>query len=281
MILSGPDTTKSIADLNFVNNTSNTWWHQTLRPTVEGDSLEWHGRPQFCSAAPPTAVFALNLNGNVGVGMHNPQEKLQVAGAIRSTATSPSFAALNGTIIDFNPGPREARIVSATTNNTGKLSFWTGSMANPAMYIDTNGWVRIGQSASSPTQQLHVEGNAYKTVGGNAWASSSDLRLKENIRPIGGALEKVLQLRGVTFFWKNPELEKVSPGPHMGLIGQEVEKVIPQWVQSDTNGYRLLTTEGADALLIEAIKELKVENETLKADLEALEQRMAKLEENR
>jgi hypothetical protein len=213
--------------------------------------------------------------------MHNPQEKLQVAGAIRSTATSPSFAALNGTIIDFNPGPREARIVSATTNNTGKLSFWTGSMANPAMYIDTNGWVRIGQSASSPTQQLHVEGNAYKTVGGNAWASSSDLRLKENIRPIGGALEKVLQLRGVTFFWKNPELEKVSPGPHMGLIGQEVEKVIPQWVQSDTNGYRLLTTEGADALLIEAIKELKVENETLKADLEALEQRMAKLEENR
>ena len=63
----------------------------------------------------------------------------------------------------------------------------------------------------------------------------SDERLKRNIVPLRGALERVLQLRGVTFEWNElgqQETQQESGGePQIGFIAQEVETVFPQWVR--------------------------------------------------
>jgi len=94
---------------------------------------------------------------------------------------------------------------------------------------------------------------------------SSDKRLKENINPIPNALEKVLQISGNTFDWKSGFNEIHShSGTDVGVIAQEIEKVLPQVVTTRENGYKAVQYEKIIAILIEAIKELKEEVNELK-----------------
>jgi len=94
---------------------------------------------------------------------------------------------------------------------------------------------------------------------------SSDERLKENISPISNALEKLSQISGNTFDWKSGfgEIHSHS-GTDVGVIAQEVEKVLPQVVTTRENGYKAVQYEKIIALLIEAVKELQEEVNQLK-----------------
>lgn len=82
--------------------------------------------------------------------------------------------------------------------------------------------------------------------------------------------------RGVTYQWKEPEKQGNMAGTYMGLIGQEVEQVFPEWVKTDALGYKDVTVTGFEALTVEAIREIKTENEALKARVMALEAKMSK-----
>lgn len=81
--------------------------------------------------------------------------------------------------------------------------------------------------------------------------STSDARLKININPIDNALSKVLQLAGVEFDWKDNNQRSI------GVIAQQVEQVLPELVETSSNGYKSVSYGNLAALLIEAIKELK------------------------
>jgi len=107
---------------------------------------------------------------------------------------------------------------------------------------------------------------AYKN-GSSTWDAISDARLKTNIRPITGALEKIGQLRGVSFDWINQDLHKGDPTS--GFLAQEMEKVFPDCVNevdspagdnadSKLTGGKIKTvglTSGFFATMVEAIKE--------------------------
>ena len=114
---------------------------------------------------------------------------------------------------------------------------------------------------------LHVDGDviAFSTT-------VSDERLKENIQVVDNALDKVSQLKGVTFDWK-------KDGEHSaGLIAQDVEKVLPSAVKEkglpfkadDDQEYKTVEYSQVTSLLVEAIKELREENKLLRADIESL-----------
>ncbi len=158
----------------------------------------------------------------------------------------------------------------------GDIQFFAGHGQPEVMRIVGNtGTVGIG--TTSPGFLLHVDGSAGKP-GGGSWSVASDQSLKKDIQDIDGALEQISQLHGVKYQYINPE-NHVS-GERIGFLGQEVEKVFPQWVSeiepqgtdSDlfSNGQKMkvltLPTD-FDALLVEAIKELKVENEKLREAL--------------
>jgi hypothetical protein len=70
-------------------------------------------------------------------------------------------------------------------------------------------------------------------------------------------------------------------GPQIGLVAQEVESVFPEWVSEDSEGYRELTVRGFEALVIEALRELKTEVNDLKARLDELETPKPKPKESR
>jgi hypothetical protein len=99
--------------------------------------------------------------------------------------------------------------------------------------------------------------------------STSDKRLKENIKPLDNALDKVMQISGVEFDWKKlTEKEKETihgnEGHDVGVIAQEVEEVLPEVVTQRDSGYKAVKYEKIVPLLIEAIKELKQEIQELK-----------------
>ena len=92
---------------------------------------------------------------------------------------------------------------------------------------------------------------------------SSDKNLKENIRPIDNALEKVRSISGVHFDWKEDFIEK-SGGlddyflrkEDVGVVAQELQKVLPEAVAEREDGILAVKYDRITALLIEAIKEL-------------------------
>lgn len=95
----------------------------------------------------------------------------------------------------------------------------------------------------------------------------SDVRLKENITPVINSLEKVAQLNGVNFNWKD------TGRYDLGVIAQDVEKVAPEIVVTMENGYKAVDYPKLSALLIEAVKDLQEQNIYLLSEITILKNR--------
>ena len=103
------------------------------------------------------------------------------------------------------------------------------------------------------TEKMRLDGSGNVTgVYGN-YHVSSDIRRKKDIVTIPNALEKVLSLRGVNFRWKD---SKPDDNLHMGMIAQEVEKVVPEVVHTadDEMKTKAVEYQYVVGLLVEAIK---------------------------
>jgi hypothetical protein len=103
------------------------------------------------------------------------------------------------------------------------------------------------------------------TTGDVIAFSSSDERLKTNLIKIDSALNKVTQISGYHFEWKDMD-EAPHQGKDIGVIAQEIEKVLPEIVSERDTGYKAVNYQKLTALLIEAVKELKEEIDELKGN---------------
>ncbi|MBI4803173.1 MAG: tail fiber domain-containing protein [Elusimicrobia bacterium] len=130
----------------------------------------------------------------------------------------------------------------------------------------------VGIGTTNPEYTLTVNGTAWVTSG--AW-TGSDRRWKKDITPLNGSLSKIMKLQGANYNWKTneyPEL-KFSTAPQIGLIAQDAEKVIPEVVTTDNNGYKGISYEKLVPVLIEAAKEQQKEIEELKLKIVKLEKK--------
>ena len=115
----------------------------------------------------------------------------------------------------------------------------------------------IGTAASTTAGEIRATGDITAFY-------SSDIRLKENIVPIPNALEKVNQISGNTYDWKEGYEEIHShKGNDVGVIAQEIEEILPQIVRNRDNGFKAVQYEKIVPLLIEAIKELSAKIKVL------------------
>ena len=120
-------------------------------------------------------------------------------------------------------------------------NYITTDTTNPSQgNIVTTANIHIGGSGN-PAQELQVTGDVVVTQNITAFYSS-DISLKDNIRPIESAIFKVQQIRGVTFDWneKSNELQQ-EKGHDVGLIAQEVEKVLPEVIQIREDGIKAIS----------------------------------------
>jgi len=190
-------------------------------------------------------LFADSSN-NVGIGTTSPSERLHIAAAGNG-----------GDVPLFIRG-------SNTKGGANYLDFLyvdnTGGGSNPKKYfrIDGNGsWEVINNAYTQVIMSLDDTGNM--TIAGTL-TQNSDASLKTNIQTIPNALEKTLQLRGV-------EYDRIGTNKHeIGLIAQEVEQVLPELV-SETNGIKSVAYSNVVSILVESIKELKQEIDTLREQI--------------
>jgi hypothetical protein len=119
----------------------------------------------------------------------------------------------------------------------------------------------VGIGTTNPTSKLHVigGGNFTGVVTATDFNSASDLSLKTNIQSISNPIDKILQINGVTFNWRE------SNKPSVGIIAQEIEKVFPELVNGENP--KTVNYNGLIGLLIEAIKEQQTEINNLKDKL--------------
>lgn len=174
--------------------------------------------------------------------------------------------------LEVNGSLDSGRIHSAWSGGYMNLQDTSASGDGAAAYVrfldangDRTGYVGDGSSGASYIRIQSDNDNvyAYGTGGGcyvNTGGCASDIRLKQDIQPLEGALDKLVKLNGVSFEWKK------NPGTHyMGFIAQEVEKQFPILVETEPDdGYKTVNYNGMTAPIVEAIKELKAENDNLR-----------------
>ena len=196
----------------------------------------------------------------------------QLAGVI-SDETGSGLLVFNNspTLLTPNIGTPSFAVM---TNATGTAAGLTANIANnitvtddtstnstfyPVIANGTSG--TIAESVSSTKLTFNPSSGLLTSTDYN---SSSDKRLKKSIKQIDSALEKVSKLKGVSFEWKE------SGTQALGLIAQDVEKVIPELVTTDDNGFKGIRYNNIIAVLVEAIKEQQAEIATLKDQVNKL-----------
>jgi len=165
------------------------------------------------------------------------------------------------------------------------LNFAAHTVAQDNTLAIMGGFVKIATSHHDANYELsvpdiYVEG----TVNANNLSERSDRHLKQNIHPLENGLQKVMQLQGVSFQWKESAINEdgIVNGNNIGVIAQEIEEVLPELVNTDSNGYKSVQYSKISAVLIEAVKELKEQKdkeiEELQEIITELSQRIETLE---
>jgi hypothetical protein len=204
-------------------------------------------------------------NGNVGIGKPDPATLLHLSGV------NP-YVTVSTTVNDV--GIRLAKNDAtawemAYNEGSGYLYFWGSGGAGTSMVIE-NATGEVGVGTSTPSYPFDVAGVAHAT----SHASSSDERFKTDVMQLSGVLDKLDRIRGVSFEWNGlyESLGRSSGHREIGVIAQEVEEEFPELVTTwGDEDYRAVEYGRMTGVLIEAIKELKAENEALRERVEALE----------
>ena len=231
------------------------------------------------------AGYDINLMaaGNVGVGTQSPSSKFHVSGG-DSRHSGGKLIYEAGGVSDYfriqrssssgrsqiqlaNESGTELWRFGTTGGGSEDFAFWDGDTNHlvfdrSANSAEFGGSVGINVTPSGTSGRLDCSNDVV------AFATS-DKRLKENIKPLDGALDKILKISGVEFDWK-PLTEKEkktihgNEGHDVGVIAQEIEEVLPEVVTTRDSGYKAVKYEKIVPLLIEAIKEQQKQIEELK-----------------
>ena len=227
----GFTTTASATNDSMTINRNNDW-----RTKYDNDNAYVGNKSKEYIYFDPAGEVKLYSHGNENVRFYNP------GGTVNSVMYFP-----------HSMGPAMGLKTDESTGGN-KIEIFTESGSDlDAKFIFTH------------TGALHVHDN----ITAFSSSTASDVKLKENIERVEGALDKVSQLDGVTFTWKRDGKESA------GVIAQNVEAVLPSAVteveafEGEEINKHVDYTQ-LSALFIEAIKELKEENKLLRAEIESL-----------
>ena len=225
--------------------------------TISSDSVS-----MYISEAGVGYIMTLKENGYVGIGTTGPSYKLDIRGSsvvsmIRTLdTTSPTLG------LFVNDGSNGVGTISV--DDGGHMTFDTGSTgAGQAEKVRITAGGDVGINDTTPSYKLDVDGTIRATGDVIAY---SDIRVKDNIKTIDNALEKTIKLRGVSY--TRNDIDDTST--KIGIIAQEVLKVLPEVVSQDDKGKYSVAYGNISGLLIEAIKEQQKQIDSLQEQIKKM-----------
>jgi hypothetical protein len=185
--------------------------------------------------------------GNVGIGTADPTQTLDVNGNIAANNLKAIFFYSQG----------EGETLRLTDNN--------------GVHVHIQSFDGVFRLVNSPWTfeffRVTQSGDVYATH----FHETSDAKFKANVTPINNALDRVLQLNGVSFNWNKELIDKGLPtGKDYGVIAQDVEAVLPEAVSDGPNGAKAVAYTKMIPFLIEAMKEQQKQIDALKSEVTAL-----------
>lgn len=205
-------------------------------------------------------LLRIKGNGNVGVGPVDPEYRLDVDGRVRIRSGGDLFSSAGTWLNNIDNTSSPAFVGMESDDGVG---FYGNTTPNGWGFVMKIGTGNVGIGTSSPAAKLHVAGSILATGS----ITPSDLRYKNNVRPISNALSKLQLLNGVTYRMNTTTFPEWQFDTTMqyGLIAQDVEKVFPELVKKiDAKGYKGLDYVKLVPILIEAIKEQQQQINELK-----------------
>jgi hypothetical protein len=238
-----------------------------VRTTDANDGL----RVRVDTAGGGTERMRITAGGNVGIAIANPTQRLQ-------------FGSGNVLLPNAQAGTNGNLYFGGTTD-TGQLGMRLfGGRVNPGPGEIHAGFIDVRTDTATDGLRIRVDTNVGATERMRVTTNNiqffvptsggSDVRTKTGIRQLDRVLDKLASVRGVAFSWaESPQTPgNVTGQPGIGVIAQEVEEVFPELVSTyGDHGYKAVDYSGLSGVLVEAAKELRAENETLRSRIEVLE----------
>ncbi len=222
------------------------------------------------------------FEGKVKIGICSGSETSNILCNLVETApggnklivNNPSTADTNASIqVTSRVTTDKPLVVQGMAGQTGNLTQWQDSTGTAKSVITANGSAGIGtnspgafrlnvtDTSTTNVAQFNGSGATQCTViSGTGWSCSSDESLKTNILSVANGLDVISQLRGVTYNWKS-DPDGVQQD---GFIAQEVQKILPQLVSTDSNGKLSLNKDGILPYLVNAIQQQQTQIDALK-----------------
>ncbi|MFK5856749.1 MAG: tail fiber domain-containing protein [Bacteroidota bacterium] len=222
--------------------------------------------------------------GNVGIGTASPGYKLDIAsGDVTAVRIGPNSTYSRSLLLGgWGTGTTEAWVRTSDGNlhldSKSGTHTYVNHYSNGSVFLASGGG-NVGIGTASPTAILSVYGAANKP-GGGSWAVFSDARSKENVENYSKGLDELLQLRPVSYNYK--EEFEWGTDTYVGLIAQEIEKIVPTMVTSKEikgiTDFKEVDSSELLYILVNSVKEQQKQIENLKGQNSTLLLRLKKLE---
>jgi hypothetical protein len=223
------------------------------------------------------SIYGVNFataSTNVGIGTTAPGHLLDVAGttAIDSTGLN------NGTnFIDLTFGANAGEGMSSS-RTAGPNQYGIDIFTDFARRISIEQHGNVGIGTTSPDNLLTVNGSADKP-GGGSWGTYSDGRLKNLNGSFNSGLSQILRINPIRYRYKADNALGIrDTDEHIGVVAQDVQRVIPEAVTENSKGYLLVNNDPIIWSMLNAIKEQQGEIRALKSELRATRQTLQKVQ---
>jgi hypothetical protein len=222
--------------------------NDAVRYQVAGTAAD-HAFYVGTSSTTSTELFRIKGTGNIGIGNNNPLATLALNNGFGNKIALYTTSATQ----QYGFGVQSGLFQMYGDASVADIAFGTGSSTSFTERMRIKGTGNVGIGTSTPSQALQVIGN----IIASGTITPSDARYKKNILLIDHPLQKLQQLNGVTYNYRNDEFPdmKFTDVTQVGLIAQDVEKVFPQLVFADDKGYKAVDYVKLIPLLIESMKE--------------------------
>jgi len=205
----------------------------------------------------------------VGIGTNSPDSFVHISASVGSSTASLHVEGSGSEV--FAVDGTNGRLFTVTDELSGSL-FSANTIAGlPVIEAFSDYKVTLGPYSSQTT----VDSSGNLSVSGEIRATgdviayySSDERFKDNIQPIQDSLYKISKIGGYEYDWNDKQ--STYEGHDVGVIAQEIHKVLPEVVTERNDGYLAVKYEKIVPLLIESIKELKQEVDDIKKNCKCL-----------